>query len=64
MSCRHELGQAWLPEDGIVREADASDVEVDELSAVVIAGPKGDREADLPQGLVEPPRTPEKGLVG
>ena len=44
----HELGQRWLPEDGVVRHADVSDVEVDELGAVVVACPKGDREADLP----------------
>ena len=33
---------------GIVRQTDVSDVEVDELGAVVIALPEGDREADLP----------------
>ena len=44
----HELGQGWVPEDGIVRQADVRDVEVDELGAVVVACPEGDREADLP----------------
>ena len=44
----HELGQGWVPEDGIVRQADVSEVEVNELSAVVVALPEGDRKADLP----------------
>ena len=39
----HELGQCWIPEDGIVRQADVRDVEVDELGAVVLALPEGDR---------------------
>ena len=43
----HELGQGRVPEDGIVRQADVGDVEVDELGAVVVALPEGDREADL-----------------
>ena len=33
----HELGQRWVPEDGVVRQANVSDVEVDELGAVVVA---------------------------
>ena len=44
----HELGQGWIPEDGIVRQANVGNVEVDELSAVVFALSEGDREADLP----------------
>ena len=44
----HELGQGWIPEDGIVRQADVRDVEVDELGAVVLALPEGDMQADLP----------------
>ena len=44
----HELGQGWIPEDGVVWQADVRDVEVDELSAVVLAFPEGDRQADLP----------------
>ena len=43
----HELGQGWVPEDGVVRQADVSDVEVDELDAVVVALPEGDRKANL-----------------
>ena len=35
-------------QDGIVRQANVSDVEVDELSAVVVTCPEGDREPDLP----------------
>ena len=27
----HELGQGWIPEDGIVWQADVRDVEVDEI---------------------------------
>src|SRR3954471_18758537 len=48
MSHGHELGQRWVSEDSVVRQANVSDVEVDELGAVVAAGPEGDREADLP----------------
>ena len=44
----HELGQGWIPEDGIVWQADVGDVKVDELGVVVVAMSKGDREADLP----------------
>ena len=43
MSDCHELGQGWIPEDGIVRQADVRDIEVDELGAVVLALPEGDR---------------------
>ena len=48
VSYGHELGQRWVPKDGVVRQANVSDVEVDELGAVVVACPEGDREADLP----------------
>ena len=44
----HELGQGWIPEDGVVRQTDVSDVEVDELGAVVVALSERDWEADLP----------------
>ena len=43
----HELGQHWVPEDGVVRQANVGDIEVDELSTVVLVLPEGDREADL-----------------
>ena len=32
----HELGQGRIPEDGIVRQTDVSNVEVDELGVVVV----------------------------
>ena len=48
MSHCHELGQSWVLEDGIVRQANVGDVEVNELGAVVVVLPKGDREANLP----------------
>ena len=64
VSYGHELGHRWVPKDGVVRQANVSDVEVDELGAVVVACPEGDREADLPIGTVEPSVIPEKGLVG
>ena len=48
MSHCHELGQGRIPKDGVVRQADVGDVEVNELGAVVVAGSEGDREADLP----------------
>ena len=38
----HELGQGWVPEDGVVWQTDVGDVEVDELGAVVVALPEGD----------------------
>ena len=60
----HELGQGWVPKDGIVWQTDVGDIEVDELGAVVVALPEGDRKADLPYRTVEPSLTPEKGLVG
>ena len=44
----HELGQGWVPEDGIVWQANVGDVEVNKLGAVVVALPKGDRKANLP----------------
>ena len=44
----HELGQGWIPKDGIVWQETVGDVEVNELCAVVLALSKGDREADLP----------------
>ena len=48
MSHYHELGQGWVPEDGIVWQANVGDVEVDELGAVVVALPEGDWQANLP----------------
>ena len=48
VSYGHELGQRWVPKDGVVRQANVSDVEVDELGAVVVTCLEGDREADLP----------------
>ena len=48
VSYGHELGQRWVPKDGVVRQANVSNVEVDELGVVVVACPEGDREADLP----------------
>ena len=47
MGHRHELGQGWIPEDGIVWQTDVHDVEVDVLGAVVVAFSEGDWEADL-----------------
>ena len=44
----HELGQGWIPEDGIVWQSNMSNVEVDELGSVVVALLEGDRQADLP----------------
>ena len=48
MSHGHELGKSWVPEDGIVRQADVRDVKVNELGALVLALPEGERHADLP----------------
>ena len=44
----HELGQGWVPEDGIVWQANVGDVKVNELGVVVVALPKGDGKANLP----------------
>ena len=38
----HELGQRWVPEDGVVWQANLGDVEVDDLGAVFVACPEGD----------------------
>ena len=48
VSHRHKLGQGWIPEDGVVRQANEGDVKVDELSMIVFVLSEGDREADLP----------------
>ena len=48
MGHRHELGQGWIPEDGVVWQVDVGDVEVDEFVAVVVAFSEGNGEADLP----------------
>ena len=48
MGHRHELGQGRISKDGILRQADVGDVEVDELGVVVVALAEGDRQADLP----------------
>ena len=64
MGCRHELGQGRVPENGVVREANAGDVKVDELYAVVVAGVEGDGEADLPQGAGGAINDPGEGLGG
>ena len=48
MSHGHELGESWVPEDGVVRQANVGDGEVNELGAVVVSCPEGEREADLP----------------
>ena len=48
MGHRHELGQGWIPKDGVVWQMNVRDVKVDELDAVVLAFPEGDREAELP----------------
>ena len=44
----HELGQGWIPEDGVVGQANVGDIKVDELDPVVLALPEGDKKADLP----------------
>ena len=33
----HKLGEGWIPEDGVVRQADVGDIKVDELGVVVVA---------------------------
>ena len=44
----HELGQGRIPKDGVVWKANVGNVEVDELSAVVVALLEGDWKADMP----------------
>ena len=60
----HELGQGWIPEDGIVWQANVGNVEADELSTVVLALSKGDKEADLPYRGGGAVSDSGKGLVG
>ena len=43
----HELGQGWIPEDGIVWQANVGNVEVDELGTVVLVLSESYREANL-----------------
>ena len=43
----HELGQGWVPEDGIVQQANVRDVKVNELGAVVVALLEANKKADL-----------------
>ena len=50
VSYGHELGQRWVPKDGVVRQANVSDVEVNELGVVVVALTEGDKETNLPYG--------------
>ena len=45
---RFEACLQVVPEDGIVWQVNVGDVEVNELGAVVVALPKGDRRANLP----------------
>ena len=47
----HELGKGWVPEDGIVWQANVGDVEVNEPGAVVVALPKDDRSSSLPEAV-------------
>ena len=51
MGHRHELGQGWIPEDGVVWQVDVGDVEVDELGAAVVVFSEGNGEADLPDRM-------------
>ena len=48
VSYRHGLGQGWIPEDGIVWQANVGNAEVDEFGTVVLALSESDREANLP----------------
>ena len=61
---RHELGEGGVAEDGVLGQANVRDVEVDQLGAVVGLRTEGGREPHLPQGVVRPSVTPEKGLFG
>ena len=42
------LARAGYPKDGVVRQTDVGDIEVDDLGTVVVALAEGDRETDLP----------------
>ena len=48
VSYGHELGQPWVPKDGIVWQANVGNVEVDELDTIVVELFESDREANLP----------------
>ena len=47
----HEFGEGWVPEEGVVWKETVSNVEVDELCAVVVELGKGDGETNLPYGV-------------
>jgi hypothetical protein len=51
MRCRHESCQGWVAKDGIVRQRDVGDVEVEAFCPVVVPGAEGDGQANLPDGL-------------
>ena len=64
VSYSHELSQRWVPKDGVVRQANVSDIEVDELGVVVVALFESYREADLPYQGSGAVSNSYKGLVG
>ena len=43
----HELRKRGVAEDGVVRQADVRDIEVDVLGAVIFLAPEGDGKPDL-----------------
>jgi hypothetical protein len=47
----HESVQGWLVNDGIEREVNLRDVELDVLCAEVLFGPECNRECDAPKGI-------------
>jgi hypothetical protein len=62
--CRHELGQGWVAEDGVVGQRDVGDVQVKAFCPVVVPSVEGDGQANLSDGRVEPSVTPKNGRVG
>ena len=64
MGCCHELSQGRVPEDGVVWEADAGNVEVDQVHAVVVVGAQGHGKTELPQGAGGSASDAQDGLAG
>jgi hypothetical protein len=50
MRCRRESCQGWIAQDGVVRQRDVGDIEVEAFCPVVVPGTEGDEQAYLPDG--------------
>lgn len=61
---RYSVQVGCLPRGSPQARPEGSTRLVDVFSVILVARAKGDQEADLPRGVVEPLVTPENVLVG